>query len=996
MPEELLATIVTDGIRRIHYFNGRVLTADDLRVEQENLHRRDDRLGRALGEGVVEGLTVHDAGTTPPAVTITAGVALTREGQVISLSREVTVHVLPAPEEANAGEAIFVPCPVASSGTAIPVGTGVYVLLAAPAAVGEGLAPRVGLTDGGVARSCETRFVVEGIRFRLAHLDLESDVLAPDAIRDELRALAAVTSPSTEQRGRLRSLLAHWCLGTVEIAGFPEAHFGAGPPPEGWIYGPLDRLRALEPGEPSRIAACEVPLALLFWQSGGIALLDRWSVRRRPAPPPASAPWAPHTGTRRMAEAEAAFLHFQEHLEEMGAAGLDPRAAAAEDLFAFLPPGGYVPAVEGSSGSFFANFPTFEEELDEALVRQHLFASWLEEPLLLLYGELPPLVLHRHDDYVLFRRGTLRVQAETETAPPEPEPEPEEPGTPPPSPKGRIHVIVEGSREAMRAFAQAFMRKEVRIEVEDTFTTDRYPVALSGKGDLGGRGGSIEDVIVDRFGRSPRLVFTTERVPTGRYRVSLRQRRARGREQIVDLAANETEEVTFALNGGPTKDPPRERPDRGTLVGPELDDRFGRYVFVEELFGELWPPREPEPEPWWIDPLDDPAPEVLEWATEWGRWMQTRYPDVAVDPENPLIFVNPGHDPESTPDSPYAYVAFGEHGAFAPLLVTAASRTLARDVAVEGTLLPGGALGRAADSSLGSLDALGAAWTGLVSDVLGVSESTATGLIADARTDVDARKGGLGVFSGVDAALEQQLVDAGFADAVALANAGAQALLDALGDQIGAAHARLLVEEARQVVPAGSWDLASSGLGFTNETLDQLEAEGVTTVGGFLAASQDPGRRDAVRTAVGVSEEVFGTIGEALEQQFSGASRELAVGGGTRVSVTGVGVDAESANLLAESGIRTVGDLADADRATVVEVLGEAAADVVLGRAKEALPVATMGGVSPDVARRLGAEGIGTVGALAFADPAELEGAFGDRASAEAAIGEARGRLGLG
>src|SRR5690606_23022764 len=139
-----------------------------------------------------------------------------------------------------------------------------------------------------------------------------------------------------------------------------------------------------------------------------------------------------------------------------------------------------------------------------------------------------------------------------------------------------------------------------------------------------------------------------------------------------------TEVVTFELGRGGMKEPPLRKPGREHAVGPELGGRYGKYVVVEEHLGRVWPP--PESDPWWerVDPLRDPVPEVREWAETWGEWVQREYPDAAVDPESPLFFVNPTHDPETVAGAPYAYVAFGERGAYVPLLLTPVARTLER------------------------------------------------------------------------------------------------------------------------------------------------------------------------------------------------------------------------------------------------------------------------------------------------------------------------------
>jgi len=52
MPTELMDPVVADGVRLTHFFNGRVLTAEDLRREQDAASERHRGLAGAVGAGV--------------------------------------------------------------------------------------------------------------------------------------------------------------------------------------------------------------------------------------------------------------------------------------------------------------------------------------------------------------------------------------------------------------------------------------------------------------------------------------------------------------------------------------------------------------------------------------------------------------------------------------------------------------------------------------------------------------------------------------------------------------------------------------------------------------------------------------------------------------------------------------------------------------------------------------------------------------------------------
>jgi hypothetical protein len=52
----LLESILDQGIRNTNFFNGRILTADDLRTEQDANRQQHEQLGQAIGAGIVNGL----------------------------------------------------------------------------------------------------------------------------------------------------------------------------------------------------------------------------------------------------------------------------------------------------------------------------------------------------------------------------------------------------------------------------------------------------------------------------------------------------------------------------------------------------------------------------------------------------------------------------------------------------------------------------------------------------------------------------------------------------------------------------------------------------------------------------------------------------------------------------------------------------------------------------------------------------------------------------
>ncbi len=80
-----------EPVRRVHFFPGQLLTADDLQAEQD-YHREMRYLhNRILGYGVVHGLEVSVADGS--VLVVAAGVAIDRRGREIVLAEEVRVDV---------------------------------------------------------------------------------------------------------------------------------------------------------------------------------------------------------------------------------------------------------------------------------------------------------------------------------------------------------------------------------------------------------------------------------------------------------------------------------------------------------------------------------------------------------------------------------------------------------------------------------------------------------------------------------------------------------------------------------------------------------------------------------------------------------------------------------------------------------------------------------------------------------------------------------------
>ena len=113
---ELLEPILKGGVRSVNFFNGRLLSAEDLKQEQEANREGRSRLGQAVGHGVAYGLDVALSAANTAAthvVTVAPGLAVNREGRALKLSQAADIdptfiitHTMPLSDAAH-GYKIF-------------------------------------------------------------------------------------------------------------------------------------------------------------------------------------------------------------------------------------------------------------------------------------------------------------------------------------------------------------------------------------------------------------------------------------------------------------------------------------------------------------------------------------------------------------------------------------------------------------------------------------------------------------------------------------------------------------------------------------------------------------------------------------------------------------------------------------------------------------------------------------------------------------------------
>jgi hypothetical protein len=371
--EQLLQPVFEGGIRSVNFFNGRVLSGEDLSDEQEAQRRARRLLGQAVGEGVAFGFEVSEAAesstTQFPVITVEPGLAVNRAGQTLRLGERTQVGLVRGEDSQTFDQSgvTFRDCSPLQPQLYVAA-EAVYLLTVAPAEGREGRAPTSGA--GNVPAAFNTRYLVEGVQFRL---------------------IEAVNASNLGDINTLRNRVAYLCYGADATRGVTTNPFG----PALDSYGLLDSLRG------DILTDCEVPLALVYWSNvRGIGFIDMWSVRRRLTKTAHSEAWRPLVGDRRASESEAMVLQFQDQIADMLKNTSVPMSAVeAGQFFRRLPPVGLLPvARRDSTGrdyngvnpkTFFGGHAVRDAAyIDGGVVRSLLADAGKYEPVDLTRGEV--------------------------------------------------------------------------------------------------------------------------------------------------------------------------------------------------------------------------------------------------------------------------------------------------------------------------------------------------------------------------------------------------------------------------------------------------------------------------------------------------------------------------------------------------------------------------------------------------------------------------------
>lgn len=966
MRTELTEPFLELGIQDTNFFNGRLLTAGDLVRVQDASRRRDRQLGLAVGSGIVCGLEVRllvdGSAGQPPVLGVSQGLAFNAKGQAVALPQKVEVLLdkeTPTKAPAKGAKSFDVCQPIQQNGKPLP-GKGAYVFVARPATGHRGNAPRRGFGQTAKVEGCDRDLLVEGVQFRLVPMGVGAldnlSLATRESLADLLQKADAATPAGLAASSKLRNWLAHACFGTEELASWSldpfervaDDFFGSAIASPYRTYGAVDKMHRL-----GLLDGCDVPLALVCWTKTGVKWVDMWSVRRRPVQLPVGKPWSLLVDQRRLAESEAMILQFQRQLEEM-ADRPDPAAepslknVTASSRFQYLPPAGYLPvdSTQFSADEFFRGLVATSEQVDLAFARLLIQRSWFADPIDL--ADPAPVRILSHGDapgYVIFLRDQARPAAEPE--PPLP------PGPEPGARTGQIIVDVAVQKLGERS-RNPFLREAKRRKGASPRTVKVEAVDRDGQpypGTFIRTSSQIDDLRPGTITFDQGVArFAIGVLPPEIYTVFVRASGYKTASKVVEVTAGKKSFVEFALVAeDKTEDrQPHEEPGRGgTKRGAVADwirpEWYALLYALEEYARWPWPP-DPEILPEFDPVVDPPPPDVDYWIEQLIDQLRTQYPDAPIDPGDTQLLIDKGYTPDGVSSDPYAYLVFGDSGVYLPVVLVSRDMALERPVSTGKAGLPAVDSDMAAHfaaAGVSSVDILTGAWTGLVEDVLSVGPEAARGLVETARGQVATLQGGLQVFSGVDAALETGLKDvAGIDSAEALANADPQALVDAVGaDTLSITMARVLVDQARSVVPRANWSLSESSLGLSEREVVDLAGLGITSLG----ALKDLAGTDEGKARIGAA---LGTPADQVEGLVSGI------------------VIRDSASIRADR--------------------------------QAAAPVTNVVGVDLTTGLRLASLGFGSLGSLAAADPGALAGAFGgDQARAAAAIDAARLRLGL-
>ena len=450
---QLNQVLLTDNQPSVNFFNGRLLSSEDLNTEKDFNNEARRRLGRAIGEGILEGLEVSFDGTpstdsTKAIVQVQAGAAINRNGQYLNLPYATSVALVPTRDKQPTGAGLFGACEPLKSAP-IATGNGVYILVLSPASGYLGQAQVSGLAINiASGTACGSRYKVGGVQFRLVQLHIST---LPDDVSPDIQKLIGDSTGKSDlaSLSMLRNLFAHLCFGTEDQASILKNPFQVFRNASKTLtYSVLDLLRTN-----GNITDCDVPLALVYWTKDGIQFIDMGSVRRRPVlnlptlyqllhranPVYPNFDWSIASASSSSALGEAVSTQFQEHMDWLAEMTLKNTQSQtflgnARTHFRYLPSVGVLPVTGKKSikgfvpASFFKDIPLrypLEENAqskDPPIIEGAKMAALVREAF-----AYPPILLQDQDNlanqemiWIYQVRENQQAIAEAPINPPQP------------------------------------------------------------------------------------------------------------------------------------------------------------------------------------------------------------------------------------------------------------------------------------------------------------------------------------------------------------------------------------------------------------------------------------------------------------------------------------------------------------------------------------------------------------------------------------------------
>jgi hypothetical protein len=300
--------VAARGTPRTFFFNGRLLSAEDLRREQSLRENGQSQLARLLGCGIAGGLSVTQTGNSR--IDIASGLGVTPSGRIIDLIGQ-TIDLAGMAAAVRPGG--FGDCAAAMANRERPA-AGIYLLVLTPAWLASGRAA----TLLGEVGACNRNLEQPAVRARLL----------------------AVVAPAGSTDANARNAIAHALLADADPASLPTQPDVVNPPSGG------QSLIGWWPAQVvPTLAADDLPLAVLRIDPyAKLVWLDAAAAQRRLAPPPGLAGDSFWRESHAI-EMEAFARQFVDQLSDqagdqdaLNGQKVDPPSSSRAARFTFLPP----------------------------------------------------------------------------------------------------------------------------------------------------------------------------------------------------------------------------------------------------------------------------------------------------------------------------------------------------------------------------------------------------------------------------------------------------------------------------------------------------------------------------------------------------------------------------------------------------------------------------------------------------------------------------------